>query len=106
MIRKMLTVASFGERYLTSAMIYVALGLILASVTPEASLLAQTTSCSSCPEDTFCCNGTCIQSDWACCQDGSFGPPASASGQQCACCNGCSSTTCSTPTTYQCAPAE
>ncbi len=61
------------ERYLTPAMIYVALGLIVAGVTPEVSTaFAQTGGCTgepSCPSGTYCCSGTCIPSDYICCDD-------------------------------------
>lgn len=102
MFRTMWTKASFGERYLTAALIYVGLALLLVAVAPGASMaLAQTGGCINCAEGTYCCGGSCIPNDYVCCEDGTSGPSQTPGGQMCGCCTGCQST-CSKPPSYVC----
>lgn len=62
MFKKVIRLATFGGNLWLGALVYVALGVIVAGSIPETPVLAQGTECDEenpCMEGYYCCEGYC-----------------------------------------------
>jgi hypothetical protein len=106
MLKKLLKLFSFGEKYFLASFIYIGLGLVVSNLLPpNKPLQASGSGCPEvvCPPGNICCQGNCIPDSYVCCDDGSSGPGTTEDGKTCGyCSDDCSSEECSNPTSYNC----
>jgi len=97
MVTKMIDKISFGGQFWLLALLYAGIGCLFLAFAPAPPAAYAQGSAGGCGPGQKECNGSCIDEDYVCCEDGTSGP-----GDSCACCTGCVDSNCVSESTLIC----